>query len=102
MGHVEVVDIRRRSRKQSELLRFKGVPGSKHSVARSVLVTIVDQGIALPSPWIDAEHEEIHMYYPTMDHPELQALLADPSGFVCYFWTSGDGLKSHAWLLQSR
>ena len=100
-GHVEVVRIKRRSRKWPELLLFKGSPVSKHGVAKSVLITINEAGSGSTTPWLDLEKGRIHITYPSMEHAELQALLADPGSFLCYFWTSADGTKSLAWLLKS-
>lgn len=98
-GHVEALRIRRRSRKRPELLLFKGAPASKHSMVKSVLVTISD---VPPAPWMDKEKGRIHLSYPTLGDSELQALLADPGAFMCYFWASSDGAKSLAWLLKTR
>ena len=101
-GHVEVLRIKRRSRKQPDLLLFKGSPGSKHSTARSVLVTVMERGGEIPTPYFDSGTGRIHLAYPDVLDPELQALLADPGSFMCYFWTSFDGAHSHAWLLSTR
>jgi hypothetical protein len=98
-GQVEVVDIQRRSRKHPGQLLFKGAPGSKHSTAKSVLVTVGDEPRA---PWLDREQGRIHLHYPSMDIPELQALIAHPGDFVCYYWGSADSTQSHAWLLRTR
>ncbi len=101
-GHVEVVRIKRRSRKHPELLLFKGAPASKHSIAKSVLVSIPDANGELPAPWIDKEKGRIHLFYPNMEHPDLVDLMKDPGEYLCYLWTSSDGAKSHAWLLKTR
>ncbi len=98
-GQVEVVDIQRRSRRQPDILLFKGTPGSKHSTAKRVLVTVGD---AANAPQMDRGHGQIHLHYASKDDPELKALLADPGAFVCYFWESADGRMSHAWLLCTR
>lgn len=100
-GHVEVVRIKRRSRKHPELLLFKGTPISKNGVMKSVLITIGDPSSGAPPPWLDMEKGRLHLSYPSMDHPELLALLDEPSAFLCYFWTSSDGTKSLFWLLRS-
>lgn len=99
LGQVEVVDIKRRSRKHPELLLFKGTPGSKHSTAKSVLATVGNEAQA---PWLDRAQGRIHLHYASKEHPELQALMAEPGAFACYFWESADGTKSHAWLLRTR
>lgn len=101
-GHVEVVRIKRRSRRHPDLLLFKGAPASKHSVAKSVLVSIPDANGELPAPWIDKEKGRIHLFYSSMEHPDLVPLMKDPGGYLCYVWTSSDGSKSHAWLLKTR
>ena len=95
-GHVEVLRIKRRSRKQPELFLFKGSPASKHSTVRSALISIGRS----PAPHYDREEGRMHRDYPNAEHPELLALLADPSAFMCYCWTSFDGAHSHAWLLK--
>ncbi len=100
-GHVEVVRIKRRSRKHPELLLFKGTPISKNGVMKSVLITIGGAGGGTPAPWLDMEKGRLHLSYASMEHPELQALLDDPGAFLCYFWTSSDGMKSLFWLLRS-
>ncbi|MEO8734880.1 MAG: hypothetical protein ABI373_11165 [Flavobacteriales bacterium] len=99
-GHVEVLRIKRRSRKQPDLLLFKGTPGAKHSTVHSVLVTLAEFEGEAPAPYYDREAERIHLHYSSADDPELQALLADPGSFMCYCWTSFDGAHSHAWLLR--
>ena len=101
-GHVEVLRIKRRSRKQPELMLFKGSPGSKHSSVRSALITLVKPGEGMPTDHFDREAERIHLYYADAEDPELQALLADPGAYMCYFWTSFDSAHSHAWLLSTR
>jgi hypothetical protein len=102
-GLVEVLDIRRRSRKQPGLLLFKGYPGSKLSQVKSLLVTVGPGSADAPTtPWLDREKGRIHLSYATADDPELKALLEDPGAYMCYFWTSADGRKNHAWLLKTR
>lgn len=101
-GHVEVLRIKRRSRKHPELLLFKGAPASKHSIVKSALITIAVTPDQSPAPWLDREKGRLHLCYPSMEHPELEALLKDPSAYMCYFWTSSDGAQSHAWLLKTR
>ena len=101
-GHVEVVRIKRRSRKHPELLLFKGAPASKNSIAKSVLVSIPDANGELPAPWFDREKGRIHLFYPNLEDPDLMPLMKDPSDYLCYLWTSSDGAKSHAWLLKTR
>lgn len=101
-GHVEVLRIKRRSRKHPELLLFKGAPASKHSMVKSALVTIAEAPDQIPAPWLDREKGRLHLSYPSLEHPELVALLKDPSAYMCYFWTSSDGAQSHAWLLKTR
>lgn len=101
-GRVEAVHIRRRSRKHPELLLFKGTPASKHSVAKSLVATVVGPGEPLPPPWIDMEKGRIHLFYSDADHRDLVALREDPASQVCYLWISADGLQSHAWLLRTR
>jgi hypothetical protein len=98
---VEVLRIKRRSRKRPELMLFKGSPGSKHSTARSALVTLAEFEGESPAPYFDREAGRIHLHYPGAEHPELQALLADPGSFMCYCWTSFDGAHCHAWLLRT-
>lgn len=99
---MEVLDIRRRSRKHPELLLFKGHPGSKLSQVKSLLVNIgQDSGGLAPAPWLEREKNRIHLFFPSMDHPELQALVTAPGAFVCYFWSSPDGSKTLAWLLKA-
>lgn len=94
--------MKRRSRKHPELLLFKGAPASRHSLSNSVLITIVDVNGEVPAPWIDKEKGRIHLFYTSMEHPEVVAILDDPGAFLCYLWTSSDGAKSHAWLLRRR
>ena len=101
-GHVEVLRIKRRSRKHPELMLFKGSPGSKYSSVRSALITLVKPGKEIPTAQFDREAERIHLYYADVEDPELQALLADPGAYMCYFWTSFDSAHSHAWLLSTR
>ena len=101
-GHVEVLRIKRRSRKHPELLLFKGAPASKHSIVKSALVTIAESPDQSPAPWLDREKGRLHLCYPSLEHPELAALLKDPSAYMCYFWTSSDDAQSHAWLLKTR
>lgn len=100
IGQVEAVKLRRRSRKHPELLLFKGEPASGLSIAKSVLVTIVEQG-ELPQAWIDREKGRIHLFFASADHPDVVALTDDPSSCVCYLWSSADGRQSHAWLLKT-
>jgi|GEM_PF-1513374 len=99
-GHVEVLRIKRRSRKQPDLMLFKGSPGSKHSKVRSALVTLAEFAGESPAPYFDPNAGRIHLHYTSAEHPELQALLAEPGSFMCYCWTSFDGAHSHAWLLK--
>ncbi len=101
-GHVEVLSIKRRSRKHPELLLFKGSPGSKHSIVKSALITIAETPDQTPAPWLDKENGRLHLCYPSQEHPELAALLKDPGAYLCYFWISSDGAQSHAWLLKIR
>lgn len=101
-GQVQVVRLKRRSRKHPELLLFKGTPASKHSLSKSVLITIVGVNGEVPAPWIDKEKGRIHLFYASMEHPEVVAIMDDPGAYLCYLWTSSDGAKSHAWLLRTR
>ena len=102
IGHVEVVKLRRRSRKHPELLLFKGEPASSASVAKSVQITIAPANGELPPPHFGKEKGRIHLYYGHAEHPDVLALTGDPGACVCYLWTSGDGKQSHAWLLKTR
>lgn len=99
-GHVEVVRLKRRSRKHPELLLFKGGPASRESMAKSVLITITANG-ELPTPWMDKENGRVHLFYPSLEHPDVVALTQDPGHHMCYLWTSSTGDKSHAWLLKT-
>lgn len=99
---MEVVKLRRRSRKHPELLLFKGEPASSASVAKSVQITIVPTHDELPPPRFDREKGRIHLYYDSAEHPDVVALTRDPDACVCYLWISGDGRQSHAWLLKTR
>lgn len=94
-GQVEVLRIKRRSRKWPDLMLFKGSPASKHSTAHSALVSVGSS-----ASHYDRPEGRIHLGYPDAEHPELLALLADPSAFMCYCWTSFDSAHSHAWLLR--
>lgn len=100
-GHVEVVRLKRRSRKHPELLLFKGAPASRHSVAKSVLIEITTDPSLAKAPWMDLEKGRIHLCYASMEHPEVAALISDPGGWLCYLWTSSDGKQSHAWFLRA-
>ena len=99
-GHVEVLRIKRRSRKKPDLMLFKGSPGSKHSTVRSALVTLATFEGKSPAPYFDQDAGRIHLHYSSTEDPELQALLDDPASFMCYCWISFDGAHSHAWLLR--
>ncbi len=99
---MEVVRIRRRSRKHRGLLVFKGRPGFRSSKASSVQVTVEGGSGPLPAPWFDAEQGRIHLYYASLGAPELIALLAEPAAHACYLWTSADGVRRHAWLVKAR
>ncbi len=101
-GKVEVVSLHRRSRKHPELLLFKGSPSSAHSVAKSVLVTLVPDSEALPAPHFDRAKGRIHLFYHSDAHPDVKMLVEHPGDCVCYLWTSANGEQSHAWLLKAR
>lgn len=101
-GHLEVLKIKRRSRKTEGPLVFKGSPGSKSSSIKSVQITFTGEGNGATALSLDKENGRMHLGYPTMEHPEVQALLADPRKHICYFWTSFDGAHSHAWVLRMR
>lgn len=101
-GQVEVLRVRRRSRKHPELLLFKGAPASKRGRIKSAVVTLVPAGQDLPTPWLDPENQRLHVFYNDPQDKHLTALIADPGAFLWYFWTSADGKQSLAWLLRAR
>ncbi|MBK8582010.1 MAG: hypothetical protein LKM36_04370 [Flavobacteriales bacterium] len=100
-GTVEVLRIKRRSRKHPELLLFKGAPASKRSTVKSALVTLVPSGKKVPTPYLDPENNRLHVFYDDPEHKELVALIAEPGAFLWYFWKSFDGSQSHAWPLRA-
>lgn len=101
-GQVEVLRIKRRSRKKPELLLFKGAPASKRSSVKSALVTLVAPGEKVPTPYLDPENGRLHVYFDDAEDKDLVALVAEPHAFLWYFWKSFDGAQSHAWLLRAR
>ena len=101
-GTVEVLRIKRRSRKHPELLLFKGAPASKSSSVRSALITLVDKGSPLPQPSLAEENDRLHVYFHDLEDKDIQALIAEPGAYLWYFWRSFDGSQSHAWLLRAR
>lgn len=100
-GTVEVLRIKRRSRKNPELLLFKGAPASKRSTVKSALVTMVPMGEKVPTPFLDPENNRLNVFYEDPEDKDLVALITEPGAFLWYFWKSFDGLQSHAWLLRA-
>ena len=100
-GLVDVLRIKRRSRKKPELLLFKGAPASKRSTIKSALVTIVPAGEKVPTPFLDPENHRLHVFYDDPEDKDLVALIAEPGAFLWYFWKNFDGSQSHAWLLRA-
>ena len=98
-GTVEVLRIKRRSRKHPELLLFKGAPASKRSTVKSALVTMVPAEEKEPTPFLDPENNRLHVYFNDAEDKDLVALIAEPGSYLWYFWRSFDGSQSHAWLL---
>lgn len=103
-GQLQIVRLLRQVRTVGEdpakVLRFKGVPFSRGSKARSVTIRFVDQTEA-PVPQFDDENGMIDLGYPSAALNEVRDLLRSGRERFCYFWKSADGSGRRAWIMAS-
>lgn len=103
-GQLQVVRLLRQVSTAGEdpnkVLRFKGVPFSRGSKAKSVTIRFVDQPEA-PVPQFDAERGVIDLGYPSSALNEVRDLLRSGRERFCYYWRSADGRGRRAWIMAA-
>lgn len=109
-GSIEAVEITRpvaprATRKDvsattSELL-FAGRPASQRSRARNVRVVFLGDADALPPPSFDPVEKRIDLFYPISSYRSVIDILHSRDNKLCYFWSSADGSRRRAWLVNS-